>query len=189
MQVPGDGRRLAQRGDERVVDVVDLDRGEAEPIEARRRAGLAHEPRQVVARFTVAEAAEVDPGQHDLAVALLDAAADLAQHGGGGTAARGAANERDHAEAARERAAVLDPDEGADAFEPRVGLNAADRADITGDERRALLGRAGDDSDVRRAGRRGLPGGGSRRSRSGRRVRGCAPRGRRLCGSSRPPRS
>ena len=36
VQVRADDRRLAQRGDEVVVDVVDLDRGEAEPLDARR---------------------------------------------------------------------------------------------------------------------------------------------------------
>ena len=73
MQVRRDGRRLAQRRDELVVDVVDLDRREAQAREPRRRAGLAHEARQVVARLAVAEAAEVDAGEDDLAVALLDA--------------------------------------------------------------------------------------------------------------------
>ena len=82
-------------------------------------------------------------------MALLDAPRDLAQHGVGAAAARGAAHERDHAEAARERAAVLDLHEGADAVEPRVGLDAADRADVAGDERGRLLGAAGDDGDVR----------------------------------------
>ena len=51
-------------------------------------------------------------------MALLDARADLAEHGGGAAASRGAADERDHAEAARERAAVLDLDERAHAVEP-----------------------------------------------------------------------
>ena len=79
VQVARDGRRLAQRGDERVVDVVDLDRAEPQPLEPGRRAGLADEPRQVVAGGAVAEAAEVDAGEHDLAVALRDAAPDLAR--------------------------------------------------------------------------------------------------------------
>ena len=70
VQVPADGRRLAQRGDELVVDVVDLDRAEPQPLEPGRRARLADEPRQVVAGVAVAEAAEVDPGEDDLAVAL-----------------------------------------------------------------------------------------------------------------------
>ena len=37
VQVPRDGRRLAQRGDELAVDVVDLDRGEAQAREPGRR--------------------------------------------------------------------------------------------------------------------------------------------------------
>ena len=83
VQVAARGRRLAQRADELVVDVVDLDRGEAQPLEPGRRARLADEPRQAVAGGAVAVAAEVDPGEDDLAVALRDAAADLAEHGFG----------------------------------------------------------------------------------------------------------
>ena len=183
------GRRLAQRGDELVAHVVDLDRAEPQAVEPGRRAGLAHEPRQVVAGVAVAEAAEVDPGEDDLAVALLDAAADLAEHRVGAPAARRAAHERDHAEVAGERAAVLDLHERANAVEPRVGLDAADRADVAGDERRRLLGAPRDDGDVRRQARERVP----------REVRGaaghvdarraCAPRARQPCGSSRPPRS
>jgi len=52
----------------------------------------------------------------------------------GRSAPRRAANERDHAEVARERAAVLNLDEGADPVETRVGLDAADCADVPGDE-------------------------------------------------------
>ena len=148
VQVAARGRRLAQRADELVVDVVDLDRGEAEPLEAGRRAGLADEPRQAVAGGAVAVAAEVDPGEDDLAVALRDAAADLAEHRLGGAAARGAAHERDDAEAARERAAVLHLDEGANAVEAGVGLHAADRADVARDELRRLLAPARDHDDV-----------------------------------------
>ena len=148
VQVAARGGRLAQRADELVVDVVDLDRREAEPLEPGRRAGLPDEPRQAIARGPVAVAAEVDPGQDDLAVALSDAAADLAEHGVGRAAARGAAHERDHAEAARERAAVLHLDEGANAVEPRVRLDAADRADVARDELRRLLAPASDHDDV-----------------------------------------
>ena len=83
VEVARGGRRLAQRGDERVAHVVDLDRAEPQAVEARRRADLAHEARQVVAGVAVAEAAEVDPGEDDLAVPLLDAATHLAQDGVG----------------------------------------------------------------------------------------------------------
>src|SRR4051812_12826716 len=100
MQVAARGRRLAQRANELVVDMVDLDRGEAKPLEPRRGAGLPDEPRQAIAAGAVAVAAEVDPGQDDLAMALGDAAADLAEDGLGRAAARGAADERDDAEPA-----------------------------------------------------------------------------------------
>ena len=82
-------------------------------------------------------------------MALRDAPADLAEHRVGAAAARGAADERDHAERARERAAVLDLHERAHAVEPRVGLHAADRADVAGDRLDRLLDLARDDGDVR----------------------------------------
>ena len=129
--------------------MVDLDRAEPQPLEPRRRARLADEPRQVVAGGAVAEAAEVDAGEHDLAMALRDAALDLGEHRSGAAAARGAAHERDDAEVARERAAVLDLHERANAIEARVGLDAADRADVAGDERGGLLASLRDDDDVR----------------------------------------
>ena len=148
VQVAARGRRLAQRADELVVDVVDLDRGEAESFEPRCRAGLPDEPRQAIAGGAVAVAAEVDPGEDDLAVALGDAAADLAEHGLGRAAARGAAHERDDAEAACERAAVLHLDEGANAVEAGIRLHAADRTDVARDELRRLLAAARDHDDV-----------------------------------------
>ena len=158
MQVAARGRRLAQRAHELVVDVVDLDRGEAQALEAGRRAGLPDEPRQAIAGGAVAVAAEVDPGEDDLAVALRDAAADLAEHGLGRAAARGAADERDDAEAARERAAVLHLDEGANAVEACVRLHAADRADVARDELRRLLAPARDHDDVLRQPGERVPG-------------------------------
>src|SRR6476469_5458124 len=104
MEVPARHRRLAKRGNELLVAVVDLDRREAEPLEAWRCAGLAPEPRQAVAGGAVAVAAEVDAGGHDLAVTLRDAAAELAEDGLGRAAPRFSAHERNDAEAARERA-------------------------------------------------------------------------------------
>ena len=98
MEVTADGRRLAERGDQRVVDVVDLDRREPQPLEKTNDdTGLAYKPRQVVAGVAVAVAAEIDAGEHDLAVALRDAAPDLDARtaGVGGTAPRRAAHERD----------------------------------------------------------------------------------------------
>ena len=148
VQMPADGGRGAQRGDELLVDVVDLDRGEPQPLESRRRPCLAHEARQAVARGAVAVAAEIDPGEHDFTMALLDASLDLGEHGPGVAAARGAAHQRDHAEGAREAAAVLHLDERANAVEPRVCLDAADRADVAGDELGRLLAAARDDDDV-----------------------------------------
>ena len=66
----------------------------------------------------------------------------------GGTAARGAAHERDHAERAGEAAAVLHLHERADAVEARVRLDAADRADVARDEARRLLAPSRHDDDV-----------------------------------------
>ena len=86
-------------------------------------------------------------------MALFDAARDLAEHRVGGTAARGAADERDHAEVAREAAAVLHLDERAHAVEPRVGLHTADRADVAGNEGRGLLAALRHHDDVLRQSR------------------------------------
>ena len=70
--------------------------------ERRRRASpgispsLADEARQRVARLAVAEAAEVDPGEDDLAVALRDAAPRISPStASAAAAARAAADERD----------------------------------------------------------------------------------------------
>ena len=97
-------------------------------------------------------------------MSVPDAARDLGKHGSGGAAARPAADERDDAERARERAAVLDLHEGTRPLEPRVGLHAADRADVAGNDIGNVLARLRDDRDV---GRDVLeaPSGGSRRSR------------------------
>ena len=70
VQVRPDDRRLAQRGDELVVDVVDLDRGEPQPLDAVDRTGGADQPRERKPGRAVAEAAEVDAGEDDLAVTL-----------------------------------------------------------------------------------------------------------------------
>src|SRR5438445_778917 len=75
MQVAARGRRLAERVDELVVDVVDLDRGETKPLEARCRSCLPDEPGQAIAGGAVAIAAQVDAGEDDLAVTLRDATA------------------------------------------------------------------------------------------------------------------
>ena len=188
VEVAGDGRRLAQRPDELVVHVVDLDRREPEPLQAGGRPHLSDEPRERVAGLTVAEAAEVDSREDDFPVALLDPPPHLAQHSGRAAAARRAPHDRNHAEVAREAAPVLHAHEGAHAVEPRVGLDAADRADVAGDELRSLLARPRDDGHVLgQAVERDARG--SRRSRSRRRVDGRAPRARRPAATSARPRS
>ncbi len=57
MQMPGDGRRLPQRNHELVTHMIHLDRRQAQTLQARRRAGVADEPRQRVAALAIAEAA------------------------------------------------------------------------------------------------------------------------------------
>src|SRR5436189_563540 len=153
----GERRRLPQRGDELVVHVIDLDRGKAQPGEPGYLPRLAHEARKREAGLTVAVAAEVDPGQDDLAVALGDSAPDLAQHGGGAPTARPPAHQRYDAEVAREATAVLHLDERADPLEARLGLDAADRAYVACHDLRRLLARPGDDGDVRRHPCEGVP--------------------------------
>ena len=114
--------------------MIDLDRRQPQPFESRRRTHRAYESRQVVPGGAVTVAAEVDAGQNDLAMALRDTPGDLAEHGVGGPATRGAADQRDDAEVARERAAVLNLHERPDTVEPRVRVDAADRSDVAGDE-------------------------------------------------------
>src|SRR6266511_5737606 len=91
---------------------------------------------------------KTESGEADLAVALRHALRHLAQHGGCAAATRGTANEWDDAEVAGEAAAVLDLHEGADAVEPGIGLDAADRADVAGDRRGRLLASLRDHSHV-----------------------------------------
>ncbi len=130
--------------------MVHLDRREAQAFQPGRAAGLADEPRERVAGGAVAEAAEVDAGQHHLAMPLIDATTNLREHRRGRAAARGAADERDHAERARERAAVLDLHERSDAVEPVLRVDAADRANVAGDECRGFGAGPPCDDDVRR---------------------------------------
>ena len=126
----------------------------------------------------VAEAAEIDAGEDDLAVALCDALADLAEDGLGAAAARCAANERDDAERARERAAVLDLDERPDPVEPRVRLHAGDRTHVAGDGLDGLLDLAGDDRDVLgQPGERGVREPGAAAGHIDASVRACGARG------------
>ena len=80
MQVPSGRLRLPQRSYERFAHVIHLDRGEAQPDEALDRPDLADQPREVVACAPIAVAAEVDPGQHDLAMPLCHPPPHLCQH-------------------------------------------------------------------------------------------------------------
>ena len=110
-----EGRRLAQRRNELVVHMIDLDRREPQPRETGRRTRLTQQAGERVPGLAVAITAEVDPGQHHLAVALCDPAPDLGEHGLRAAAAGAAAHERDNTEVAREATAVLHLDEGANA--------------------------------------------------------------------------
>ena len=128
----GAGRSLAQGRDQLSAQVVHLDGRQPEPLHAGNRSHLAHQASEVVARLAVAEATEVDPGEHDLGMPLGDTLADFRKNRVRAPAASAAAHERNHAERARERAPVLDLDEGASPLEPSGGLHAADGADISG---------------------------------------------------------
>ena len=117
-------RRAVDPGPEQlVVDVLGLDRREAQPLDR----GLVEDPpdeagqRQRGARVGAAEAAlgpaavvrpDVDPGQDDLAMTRAERAPDVLQHGLRGEAPLRAAGGRDDAVGAEERAAVLDLHEG-----------------------------------------------------------------------------
>ena len=161
VQVRPDHRRLSQCGHELVVDMVDLDRRETQPLDALDRTGRSDQVGEPHPGGAVAEAAEIDAGEDDLAVALRHPLPDLAEDGLGAPRAGRAAHERDHAERARERAAVLDLHEGANAVELRLGLNTADRTDVAGHGLDCLLDLARNDGDVRgkpREGGLGEPG-------------------------------
>ena len=155
---------------------IEESRSRSRPVDS---ACLADEPGQRVTGGTVAEAAEVDAGQHDLAMPLAHAPTDLGEHRLGRAAPRCAAHERDHTERAGERAAVLDLHECPHAVEAVVGVDAADRADVPRDERRRLLACPRGDDDVRRgAGERALQV--RRAARDVHRARRASPAGRRL---------
>src|SRR5919204_1268363 len=144
----GDGPGLPQRPDQLTVDVVDLDRRKTQARQPGRLAGLADESGQRIAILAVAVAAEVDARKDDLAVPLAHSAADLRQDRGGAAAPRSAADERNDTEVAREAATVLDLDERSHSLRSRFGADAAERAELAGDERRSVLRRARDDGHV-----------------------------------------
>ena len=158
-------RRLAHGGDQLGRDVVHLDRREPQPLEPVDRARRVNEAGEREPQLAIAEAPEIDTREDDLAVSLGDAASDLAQNGRRRAAPRAAADERDHAKRARERAAVLDLHERAHAVEPVVGLHAADRADIACDRLGDLLAATSDHADVGGKTREGVARRGWRRSR------------------------
>ena len=145
VKVARDDRRLAHRCDEVGGDVVHLDRREPQALEAVDRSRRPDQPRERHARRSRSrKQPRLTPVSTTSLVTLRDSPPDLVEHGGRRPAARGTAHERDHAERARERAAVLDPDEGADPVEPVIGLDAADRTDVGGDGVDDLLAAAGD---------------------------------------------
>ena len=76
---------------------------------------------------------EIVGEQHVLTGA--DAAPYLTEHGLGSADPGRPADEGDHTEGTRERAAVLDLDERAHAVEPVLGVDAADRAHVARDKR------------------------------------------------------
>jgi hypothetical protein len=131
-----------------ITEVVDLDRREPETRETRDRAGLPHEAREVVPGGAVAEAAEVDAGQDDLAVALLDPAADLSQDRGCRSAAGRTSDVGDHAERTAEATAVLNLHERTHAVETDADVRTAESADVGRNEARSVLAPHRDDSHV-----------------------------------------
>src|SRR6266566_164039 len=138
--------------------MVDLDRRQAQPLEAGHGADFTHQSRQGIAGRAVPVAAEVDPGEDDLLVPVRDAPPNLIEHRGRGAAPRSTTDERDHAEVAGEAAAVLDLYERTHAVETGICLNAADRAYVSGHEGRCLLARPGDHRHIGGQAREGVAG-------------------------------
>src|SRR6266576_4243995 len=159
--------------------MVDLDRRQAQPLEAGNGAHLAHESRQGVAGRAVSVAAEVDPREDNLLVTVRDAPPNFIEHRGHGAATRSTTDKRNHAEVAGEAAAVLDLHERAHAVETGTCLNAPDRAHVSGHEGRCLLARPGNHGHVGWQAREGVAG--EIRSAAGHvnaTVRACRARGR-----------
>ena len=142
-----DRRRLAHRRLELGADVVDLERRQAQTCPWTAPASRTSPPAST--DLAIAVAAEVDAGQNDLAVALGDAPPTSAST----ACARRLGSRRGRA--ARRRSCsrsctVLDLHERTDAVETHLVVDAADRADVAGDERGRLLRAPGDDDDVGR---------------------------------------
>ena len=154
VQVARHDGRLAHRVDQIVGDVIDLDRRQTKAVQALDGARFSDEPREGHPGGPVAEAAEVDTREHDLAVALRCAAPDLCDDRCGRTAPRRAADEWNHAKGTRERTPVLNSHKRTDPVEAVLRLNAADRADVARDRVGNVLAASGDDADVAARGRR-----------------------------------
>ena len=132
----GAGRSVNPGAQQLVVHVLGLDGAEADPLDRRlvqdppdepgegqgtrdmRPAGAALRPAPVVG-------ADVDPGQHDLAVARGERAVDVGQDHLGRQAPLRPPGPRDDAVGAVEGAAVLDLDEGTGPLDRRAVVRSA----------------------------------------------------------------
>ena len=77
----GRGRGLLAHDREQLVgEVIHLDRGEAETPQARRLRGSSNEPGETDAAVPIPVAAEIDPREDDLLMALLHPAPDLGEN-------------------------------------------------------------------------------------------------------------
>jgi hypothetical protein len=148
VQMSGRAFGLHDCFDEIRAQMIDLDRGQPQPLDSGHRPRLAHKPRECVAGLAIAEATQVHTCEHDLPMTLRHAPANLREHALRTSAARLAPDEWDDAEGARERATVLDLHERPGALEPRLALGTPDRADIRCHHRRRLVARARDDVHV-----------------------------------------
>ena len=107
---------VGDRVEEFGVDLDGVDRGEAKPRQLGHLARIARTRAPSAGAGKVgAVGGDVDAGQHDFAIAVVDEAADLIDDGGQRHRARIAAAVRDDAEGAAVVAAVLHLDEGAGA--------------------------------------------------------------------------
>ncbi len=168
MQVPGDGRRSRSAATSASSTWLISIEERRKAVEPGGRAGLAHEPRQVVAGLAVAEAAEVDSCVATSRMALLDARRRISAS----TAA--AARLRDSPRTSgitqkpheNEQPSWIS-DEGADAVEPGFRLHVADRARHSPATKAALCSGGGRATTVTFGGQagEGVSSGGRRRSR------------------------
>ena len=120
---------VAGQFDEAVVERIRFERGDAYPVVAGQREQLLQQAAEGPVGPPVA--ADVDAGEHQFAVALVEQAARFIEDVGGGPAERPAAYRRDDAEGAEVVAAVLDLDGGAG----MQGLRAGPVAERIGRQR------------------------------------------------------